>query len=81
MVLFRLGGPLKSKMFISDLAPAYWRAWQQVMGPDAAPDDIRTFCNWHTMRAFISNLRVGDNKIEDEKLRKQVALAIQQIFA
>lgn len=54
-------GKLECEAFMSDDFPAYYNAWQMVMGPA----QHRMLCIWHVSRAWRGHLL----KIKDEKIR------------
>lgn len=47
-----LGESVRSKVFMSDMAPTYYNAWVKVM----PPPDFHLFCTWHVDRAWRKNL-------------------------
>lgn len=48
----RIKHPIKSKVFMSDMADEFYNAWSKVMGPT----DHQLFCTWHVDRAWRQNL-------------------------
>ncbi|XP_046990382.1 uncharacterized protein LOC124595609 [Schistocerca americana] len=46
-------GTVKTNVFVSDDAPAFYNAWLAVMGP--VPNQL--LCSWHTQRNWSQNLR------------------------
>nr|XP_008192473.1 PREDICTED: uncharacterized protein LOC103312776 [Tribolium castaneum] len=48
----RIGFQVTSKVFMSDMAEAYYKAWNFIMGPAK----YRLFCTWHVDRSWRKNL-------------------------
>lgn len=55
-------GNMKCRVFMSDIAPAFYNAWQNVMG--SVP--FHLYCSWHVDRCWQKNL----NKVADKQKRK-----------
>ncbi|XP_050499982.1 uncharacterized protein LOC126880257 isoform X1 [Diabrotica virgifera virgifera] len=57
----KLGYKILAKVFMSDMAEAYYKAWLEVM----YPPNFRLFCAWHVDRAWRKNL----NKLTEKKVQ------------
>ncbi|XP_068083806.1 uncharacterized protein, partial [Anabrus simplex] len=55
-------GCVSPKVFMSDLAEAFYNAWNAVMGPAT----MRLFCSWHVDRAWRKNIQTKVNGREKQ---------------
>ncbi|XP_064211804.1 uncharacterized protein LOC103313542 isoform X1 [Tribolium castaneum] len=70
----RIGFQLTSKVFMSDMAEAYYKAWNFIMGPAK----YRLFCTWHVDRSWRKNLSKIKTKEKQVMVYKYLRTLLQE---
>ncbi|XP_072401025.1 uncharacterized protein [Diabrotica undecimpunctata] len=70
----QIGKKIKPRVFMSDMAEAYYNAWLQVMHPA----EFRLYCSWHVDRAWRKNLQKVLNKEKKILIYQMLRMLLQE---
>uniref|UniRef100_A0A6P7GVN3 Uncharacterized protein LOC114341342 n=1 Tax=Diabrotica virgifera virgifera TaxID=50390 RepID=A0A6P7GVN3_DIAVI len=70
----QIGKKIKPRVFMSDMAEAYYNAWLQVMHPA----EFRLYCSWHVDRAWRKNLEKVVNKEKKILIYQMLRMLLQE---